>query len=473
MAGLGTQGSGGLGPKRSVPVAPAFAAVLLTAAYCLSFVDRQILALCIGPIRADIDATDAQMGVLGGFAFAVTYSLSAIPFGALVDRYSRWTIVAFGLLLWSAATCFSGLAISYVQLFIGRAGVGIGEAAIVPAAASLLASYYRRTELPRIMAVFMAAPIIGVSIANLGGGVLLGVLEGSVALSIPGLPALVPWRTLFLVAGLPGVIAAIFIWRIADPPRTHSPKNQFASQPPIIEKTEALEGFFAFISRYRRLVLCHVMAFVSSATIYFAFLYWVVEFLVRTYGTTRPVAGGTFGIILMVCGLLGCMLPGPIVAHLLRRGVHDATNRVCLTSAIVALPIAVAVPLAPDYTVAISLLAVLIFVISLPLSFGVSTMQLISPPHLQGRVVSVYLTFTNLLSFSLGPLSVGFVNDRFHGGLLLGRSLAEVAAFCYVAAALFMWGTLSPLRKRLKEIEQSEGARSSSGGNPSVSIDPA
>lgn len=462
MAGLGTQRPGGLGPRRAVSVAPVFAAAMLTAAYCLSFVDRQILALCIGPIRADIRASDVQMGVLGGFAFAATYSLSAIPFGALVDRYSRWTIVAFGLLLWSAATCFSGLATSYTQLFVGRAGVGIGEAAIVPAAASLLANYYRRTELPRIMAVFMAAPVIGVSIANLGGGLLLGVLDGSVALSIPGLPALAPWRILFLLAGLPGVIAAIFVWSIADPPRIHSSEDQSGKKPSIDEKAAGLEGFLSFICRYRRLMLCHVLAFVSSATIYFGFLYWVVEFLVRTFGTTRALAGGTFGIILLVCGLLGCMLPGPIVTRLLQRGMHDATNRICLTSAVVALPIAVSVPLAPDYTVAIALLAVLIFVISLPLSFGVSTMQLISPPHLRGRVVGVYLTFTNLLSFSLGPLSVGFVNDRFHSGLSLGRSLAEVSVICYVAAALFLWGTLSPMRKRLKEIEQDESTQPSS-----------
>lgn len=427
---------------------PAFAAAILTAAYCISFVDRQILALCIGPISADIGATDVEMGILGGIAFAGFYSLAAIPFGTLVDRRRRWPVVAGGLLLWSGATCLSGLATSYWLLFIGRAGVGIGEAAIVPAAASLLAGYYRRTDLPRVMAIFMAAPLVGVAIANIGGGVLLGILDGATSFSLPGLPPIVPWRVLFLIAGLPGIVAAFMLWCLPDPPRAHEPESFVdADTLPTGPDTGSAEGFVAFLSRNRRLVSLHLLSFISSATMYYALLYWVVEFLVRTFGVSRPVAGSTFGTILLVCGLLGCMLPGPIIARQLRRGVGDATNRVTLISAILALPLAVAVPLTPHYEISLALLAVLIFVISLPLSVGVSTMQLIAPAHLQGRIVAVYLTCTNLCAFSMGPLLIGLVNDSFHGGASLGRSLAEVGTVAYVLAALFVWGTLAPLRE--------------------------
>lgn len=458
MPSIAARQRGEITPRRPWSSRPPFAAAILTAVYCLSFIDRQILALCIGPISEAISANDAQMGVLGGFAFAVFYSLAAIPFGVLVDRYSRWPVAAGGLLLWSAATCFSGLATSYWQLFIGRAGVGIGEAAIVPAAASLMASYYKRTDLPRVMAVFMAAPLVGMAIANIGGGMTLGLLAGKPPLIVAGLPPLDPWRALFLLAGLPGIVAAFLLWRLQEPPRARDPEvhvDQPSGNMAGAVNNDPI-GIVAFIKGNCRLISLHMLGFIAAATMYYALLYWVVEFLVRSFGVSRSVAGGSFGTIMLVSGLLGCALPGPVVARLLRRGMSDATNRVGVISAIIALPLAVAVSIAPNYISALAFLAILIFVMSLPLSFGISTMQIVSPPHLQGRMVAFYLTFANLFAFSIGPLSIGLVNDALHGGVDLGRSLAEVSAVCYGLSALFLWYSLKPLREKVRAITKSE-----------------
>ena len=110
-------------------------AVLLLA-YIVSFVDRQILNLLIGPIRQDLAISDLQMSFLQGAAFALFYVTLGLPIGRLADRWNRKLIIAIGVLLWSLMTMSCGFAASFWMLFLSRVGVGIGEAALSPAAFS-------------------------------------------------------------------------------------------------------------------------------------------------------------------------------------------------------------------------------------------------------------------------------------------------------------------------------------------------
>lgn len=116
--------------------------ILLTIAYVVSFVDRNILGLLIDPIKADLGLSDFQIGLLLGPAFAVFYATMGLPLGYLADRRRRTWIVAAGIALWSAATAFSGLARSFAQLFVARMSVGIGEATLSPCAMSLISDSY-------------------------------------------------------------------------------------------------------------------------------------------------------------------------------------------------------------------------------------------------------------------------------------------------------------------------------------------
>ncbi len=80
------------------------ALILLIVVYTLNFVDRQILSILKEPIAADLHLSDTDLGLLGGFAFALFYSLLAIPFAWLADRFSRVWIISAGLFLWSGFT---------------------------------------------------------------------------------------------------------------------------------------------------------------------------------------------------------------------------------------------------------------------------------------------------------------------------------------------------------------------------------
>ena len=122
---------------------PAYAwymVILLTIAYVFSFVDRYVLGLLIEPIKADLELTDTQIGLLLGPAFAIFYATMGLPLGWLADRKRRTWIVGFGVALWSAATAASGLAKNFTHMFLARMSIGVGEATLSPCTCLLYTS---------------------------------------------------------------------------------------------------------------------------------------------------------------------------------------------------------------------------------------------------------------------------------------------------------------------------------------------
>ena len=162
------------------PASPTYAwyvvAVLLLA-YTLSFIDRMILSLLVGPIKADLGISDTQMSLLMGFAFAIFYSALGIPLGWLADRRARRGLIVAGVAAWSLMTAACAFARGYAGLFMARIGVGVGEATLSPAAYSMLGDYFPREKLGRAMAVYS----IGVPLGSTGSSILWMVLP--VALS--------------------------------------------------------------------------------------------------------------------------------------------------------------------------------------------------------------------------------------------------------------------------------------------------
>ena len=142
-----------------------YAVFVLLLAYVLSFVDRIILSLLVTPIKADLGTTDAQMGLLMGFAFAIFYTVAGIPIAKYSDVKSRRMIIAIGVFLWSIMTAVCGLARSFFQLFLARVGVGVGEAALTPAAYSMISDYFSEDKLGRAMAVYKSGAMFGGGLA--------------------------------------------------------------------------------------------------------------------------------------------------------------------------------------------------------------------------------------------------------------------------------------------------------------------
>jgi MFS family permease len=199
-----------------------YTVVLLMFGYLLAMLDRTILPMMIVPVQRDLKISDTQFGLLQGFAFAIFYCVAGLPLGWLVDRWSRRNIIVCGIAMWSMMTMLSGRASSFLYLFTARIGVGVGEATLNPAACSMMADMFSRGKLTRAVGIFTTGAMMGTGIAFLFGGKLLGVLGARSVITLPLIGPTRPWQVAFLAAGAPGIILALLMMTVHEPPRPHA-----------------------------------------------------------------------------------------------------------------------------------------------------------------------------------------------------------------------------------------------------------
>jgi MFS family permease len=178
---------------------------VLTLAYVVSFLDRQILALMVEPIKHDLGLTDTQMSLLMGLAFGIFYTLMGVPLGRLADRTSRRALIATGVGVWCLMTASCGLARSFGQLFVARIGVGVGEAALTPAAISMISDYFPRQKRGRAIGFYNMGVSLGAGTAMVLGGVVISYVMSAAPVELPGVGELKSWQLVFMLVGLPGL----------------------------------------------------------------------------------------------------------------------------------------------------------------------------------------------------------------------------------------------------------------------------
>jgi len=210
----------GEGPPRAV-VGGAYAWYVLGVlfiVYVFNFVDRQIISILAQDIKAGLGLGDAQIGFLYGTAFAIFYALFGIPLGRLADSWYRVRLIALGLTVWSGMTALSGFAGSYAQLAAARVGVGIGEASASPAAYSLLGDYFPRERRALALAIYSAGLFVGAGLSLPLGG--WAAHTWSQHFPLPNAPlGLAGWQAAFLAVGIPGLLLALWVVTLLEPPR--------------------------------------------------------------------------------------------------------------------------------------------------------------------------------------------------------------------------------------------------------------
>ena len=207
--------------SRPSPAIAWYTVILCMVAYVLSFVDRQIIALLIEPIQADLQISDTQFSLLTGLAFSLFYATMGLPIARWADVGSRPLIISAGIVVWSFATALCGLARTYGQLFLARMGVGVGEAALSPAAYSIITDSFPRSQLGLAMGVYSIGVFLGSGLAFLVGGTVIEIVEGMGGLALPIVGTIKPWQATFFLVGLPGIaVGLLFYLTIKDPPRT-------------------------------------------------------------------------------------------------------------------------------------------------------------------------------------------------------------------------------------------------------------
>ena len=196
-----------------------YGVVLLFLAYVLSFLDRNILSLLVGPIREQFGISDFQYSLLAGAAFALVYSFASLPLGLLADRYSRKLIVAASVAFWSLATAAGGLANGVGQLFASRMAVGAGEAGLAPPAYSIITDSYRPAHFGYAMSFYKTGVRVGGGFALVIGGLLIDYYTRIGPVDLPLIGTLQPWQATLVTVGLPGVLLALLLLTMVEPKR--------------------------------------------------------------------------------------------------------------------------------------------------------------------------------------------------------------------------------------------------------------
>jgi MFS family permease len=182
-----------------------YAVGVLSCVYVVSFVDRHLLSLIVAPLRRDLALSDTDVSLLQGFSFSLFYSALALPLGRMADRSSRRRLIAAGMLVWCCMTVACGLARTYAELFVARMGVGVGEAALTPAALSIISDCF---------------PIsLGAGLAYIGGGSAVAYATALPEQVLPLVGRARPWQLAFVVTGGAGLLLLPAVWSLREPAR--------------------------------------------------------------------------------------------------------------------------------------------------------------------------------------------------------------------------------------------------------------
>jgi MFS family permease len=433
------------GAPQNTPASRAgwYAVSVLIVAYTFSYVDRTILTLMVKPIRASLQISDLQLSLLHGLAFAIFYTLLGIPIARLADRGNRRNIIAVGVAFWSVMTALCGLARNFSQLFLARVGVGVGEAALSPAAYSMLSDYFRGNALTRALSVYTAAIYVGAGLALMIGGVVIASVP---ALELPLVGHLEPWQVVFLCVGAPGVLIALLMLTVREPPRSGllagAGSPQTLSFGDVLRYMSARRGAYYFL----------IFGFAVHSLVWNGAMGWIPTFFIRHFGWTQAQTGLQFGAVLMTFGTIGIVSGGFLSGWLKARGRVDANPLVGLISALLVLPAGVLAAQSDNPATALTLFAVFVFSGSMPYGAAATAFQDISPNQMRAQVTAIYFFALNLCGIGLGPTVVAAFTDKvFRSDAAVGDSLALVIGLAAPLSALLLWLSLKPYRRALTE----------------------
>lgn len=398
---------------------------ILTVVYAFNFVDRNVLSLLMQAIKADLQLSDTQMGLLSGIAFAFFYSTLGIPIARWADYGNRISIISITTGVWSAMVICCGMATSFLQLLLARVGVAIGEAGCVPPAQSLIGDCYARSERTRAMSIYM----LGAPLSVIIGFAFAGWLNEHFG-----------WRMAFFVVGVPGLVLTLVVRFTLREPRLSQSRRE-----PIPRGTFAFAGYVEAFRilwnqrAYRHLVVAFTVIYLFS----FGVSQWVPAFLIRTFGIQTGELGLWYALIWGAGGLAGTYLGG----HLATRHAADNERRQLTAMAAVLfafVPLYLGIYLAPSTQLVFALMMVAALLFCAMFGPLYAMIQQVVAPNMRAMAVAIVLLSTNLIGMGLGPTAVGAVSDLLAPAW--GNESLRMALVIWTPG--YLWGAFHLLRAR-------------------------
>ena len=362
----------------------------------LNFLDRQIISILAEPIKQEMGLSDKQVGLMTGLSFALFYTTLAIPVAALADRWNRSRIIAIAVGIWSVMTILCGAANNFIQLFLARVGVGIGESASGPASHSLIADYFPPERRAGALGIYGAAVPIGAFIALAGGGWIVETFD---------------WRIGFYLAGVPGVIvAAVVLWSVKEPRGQISLREAFKPQPNQMTLREAVTELTTKPAYWHLVMAGILIQFVAYGTAaFYGSLY------IRVFDVSYTELGLKLGMMVAIAGVSGAYLGGKVGDKFDK---NNSANSLLLVAGtfLIATPCTFAAVNVANVNFSIALLGVTTFAATFYYGPNFSLIQALASDRSRAMAVAIYLLFSGLFGLSLGPVFVGAVSDYISGG---------------------------------------------------------
>jgi MFS family permease len=395
-------------------------------------IDTSILRGVLPFLKDEWGLSDFQLGSLG-FAFVFVHSLAAIPSGYIADRYRRTRAIGYTLLSWSAISAFAASSVSFVQLFVARALLGVGQAVDDPSSTSLLSDYYPANQRGRVFSVQQVATFVG-----LGAGVGLG---GFVAEQLG-------WRWAFLLVGGPGSIVAFLVFRLREPHRGEADGAAPGAATEHVRFRGGSVGIGAFLAQARRDLWREMrMIFgiptmryllVGVATLLFTVTgigFWLAVYHQRYSGMSVTESTSTTALIFVVGGLLGTFAGGWISDRAYGRGPASRITAVAVAilGSLGLILLSFNVPVGPR--IALQIFGVAVGASAAP---GIrASMMDVVPAANRGVSASAFALTSAVFGQALAPPLVGLISD-----------LTSLLAAFYIVAPNVVAGTLILLRAR-------------------------
>ncbi|WP_343676378.1 MFS transporter [Paraburkholderia heleia] len=366
--------------------------LVLVLIYASSFVDRIIVAIVGQAVKTDMSLSDFQVGLLGGLAFSIFYSVLGLPIARLADKFNRVVLISISIIAWSAMTVLCGTAGAFWQLMVYRLGVGIGEAGSTPTSHSLIADQFGPRRRASALAIYALGPPIGVLAGALGGGWLVQHLG---------------WRPVFYVVGLPGLVLGLLAWLTLREPKRGGADGvaagTSASAPPMSQVFKLLTSSRAFVQM--------LLGTVIGAFAQYGINLFIPMYFIREYDMSFAQAGLIFGLVLGVGGIIGNTIGGVSAdwASVKDRRWYARIPAIGTALGFPALAIAF---LSNQWQVSVALLFVGTIALNLWNGPTFAVVQSIVEPRMRATASAIVFLLMNLIGQGLGTPVVGFLSDH-------------------------------------------------------------
>lgn len=428
-----------------------YVVILLAILSIVSYADRLVLGILVQPIKEELGVSDTAMGFLLGFSFAMVYAVLALALARVADRWNRKRLIIIGVVIWSVMTSASAFADGFWQLAFCRLGVGIGEAALGPAALSIISDLFRQERRHVPVSMFLAAGVVGSTGAYIIGGSAILVVNSMSSTALPLIGELSAWRLVFLFMGVPGLIlSALMFFTVQEPKRRGDVSQPQANYADIFAhlKSKGAEYFPIFAG----------LGIIQ--TVIYAIVAWFPTILVRTHEIPNANAGILYGTVGLLFGTTGAIFGPYLAGRVQKAGRNDGLYFIGFGFVAMAVPFVVLTMLAPSANIALFGVGIVLFCFMASSAMPPLLPQLIAPNAMRAQITAMYYFVGNIMGLGVGPLVVGFISDyKIFGASNLNQSILVVCIILMPIALIilgFGWRTFRRHRDSAQRVETTE-----------------